>query len=381
MLGPSLHSGEEAVSPGRRDTFTRLLRKLFFPDAGFTAQKFRDHQRFTAIMFFILAAYLTLLWGWDYFTDPVGARVTFYLRLSYLLLLPSALGMWIGKSSHRFLAVTGALSMLLGEMVFVVILDHLRDGMDRGLGGFMYVLVILILVTEGLPLIFGILCTLVAVATPQLMAASGLVPQFPSERYAVLFWPATGLIVLVQIVLALQYIRRSDLERQLKLLSHTDALTGVHNRRYFMPLIEREMERARRLGHDLSLLILDIDHFKQINDSYGHPAGDLILCRLTDLCGKAVREIDVIARVGGEEFSVLLAGATAEQAIEAAERIRRLVEASIVLTRDKEPMSFTVSIGVATLNSPDKTGKDLFERADAALYAAKEAGRNRVVSG
>jgi diguanylate cyclase (GGDEF)-like protein len=355
-----------------------LLRKLLLPSAEFADQKYRDHRRFTAIVLAILAVYLTLLWGWDYVTDPIGARSTIYLRLTYLLILPLALGLWVGKSSRRFLLVSGTLIMLLVEMVFVGILHQLNGGMDRGLGGFMYIPIILILLTQGLPLTMGIACTLGAVALPQLMAAAGLAPELPVERYALLMWPATGLVVLVQVVTAIHYVRRNELEAQLKLLSATDALTGVRNRRYFMPLLDQEVERARRFDQNLSLLMLDLDRFKQINDAHGHPTGDRVICRLTDLCRQTVREIDVVARIGGEEFCVLLPGSQLTEAAAVAERIRAEVEETVVMSLTDVPIRFTVSIGVAALNSEDRGGFDLFERADAALYAAKDSGRNQV---
>jgi diguanylate cyclase (GGDEF)-like protein len=252
--------------------------------------------------------------------------------------------------------------------------------MKVGLGGFMYVLVILILVTQILTLRFAIVCTLFAAALPQLMAVAGLAPLLPVARYGRLVWPATGLIILAQVAMAFHYLQRYELEQRLTLLSDTDELTGVRNRRYFMPLLEREVERAKRFGQSLSLLMLDIDRFKRINDAYGHPTGDLVIRRLADLCRDAVREIDVIARVGGEEFCVLLPGASIGHAGEVAERIRAMVEATDVENPQALPLGFTVSIGVASLNADDATGYDLFGRADTALYAAKAAGRNCVIT-
>lgn len=374
-------TSDKADSPPREgDIPSRLVRTLFFPDAAFIEQKYKDHQRFAAITLAILAVYLTLLWGWDYFTDPIGARVTFYMRLAYLLILPSAIGIWIGTPSRRFLKVAIPLTMLLAEVLFVGILHQLDNGMNVGLGGFMYVMVILILVTQMLSLRFAIVCTLSAAALPQLMAAAGLAPLLPVASYGRLIWPATGLIILIQVAIAFHYLQRYELEQRLKLLSDTDELTGVRNRRYFMPLLEREVERAKRFGQDLSLLMLDIDRFKRINDAHGHPTGDLVIRRLADLCRDAVREIDVIARVGGEEFCVLLPGATVAHAVEVAERIRAMVETTDVENPRAVPLGFTVSIGVASLNAGDATGYDLFGRADTALYAAKAAGRNCVIA-
>jgi diguanylate cyclase (GGDEF)-like protein len=328
----------------------------------------------------ILVVYLPLLWGWDYAVDPSGARATIGLRLTFLLIFPLVPGFWSGRTSRRFLEVATLLAMLLVEALFVQILTHLHGGMERGLAGFLYVMLILILATQWISLAYGIACTLGAALLPHVMAALGLAPGLSQVRYALLIWPAAGLTILSQAAIAFQYLRRHELEQQLIRLADTDSLSGVRNRRYFMPRLETEAVRARRFGQSLSLLMLDIDRFKRVNDDHGHPTGDLVIRRLADLCGDGLRQIDVIARVGGEEFTLLLPGTTIEGAAEVAERIRAEVEGAVVYSLANVPVNITVSIGVAELRPEDKDGLALFVRADAALYAAKEEGRNRVVT-
>lgn len=362
-----------------RRVVASLLRALLFPGDRLASKKFDDYRRFTAVVLGILAIFLTLLWGWDYVTDPVGAFDTIALRLLFLLLLPVAAGFWSGRTRRRFLEVAMPLTLLASEAVFVEILNHLDTGMIYGLAGFMYCTIIAILVGQCLPLLSCVAYMLVAAALPQLIAGAGLAPGFSQAHYAILIWPATALAVLSQAVFAVEYQKRYRLEQQLKRLSDTDPLSGVGNRRHFMRVLEQETARAQRLTQPLSLLVLDLDHFKRINDAYGHPVGDRVIRRFAELCTNGLRDIDVVARVGGEEFAILLIGSALGPAVEVAERIRRQVESSAVTASGDSVVSFTVSIGVAQLDA-DENGVELFGRADAALYAAKRSGRNRVMS-
>jgi diguanylate cyclase (GGDEF)-like protein len=135
-----------------------------------------------------------------------------------------------------------------------------------------------------------------------------------------------------------------------------------------------------RNGIPFSALMLDIDHFKKVNDTYGHKIGDLVLQKLSEVCRKTLRDIDVIGRWGGEEFAILLPGSDGKQAREVAERLRqRIAEAKVQLERGL-PLRITVSIGVAPLAGKDANIEVLLNEADQALYAAKRAGRNKVIA-
>jgi diguanylate cyclase (GGDEF)-like protein/PAS domain S-box-containing protein len=161
--------------------------------------------------------------------------------------------------------------------------------------------------------------------------------------------------------------------------NETDTLTGVFNRRYFDAVGAAAVEKAFRRGQALSLLALDIDFFKKINDTYGHAVGDEVLMKLSATIQNLVRSDDVFARIGGEEFCMLLPHTPMRSALHLAERVRSVVEKMVVLSEGIEPISVTISIGVATLTERDKTIEALMKRADQALYQAKEEGRNRVV--
>jgi diguanylate cyclase (GGDEF)-like protein len=157
-----------------------------------------------------------------------------------------------------------------------------------------------------------------------------------------------------------------------------DALTQTHNRRYFNEALEREYNRSVRYRRALSLILFDIDHFKAINDTYGHVAGDSVLRQLSLVVKPRLRQQDVLARVGGEEFAILLPEVDLQGARTAADKVRRLVEAARFLVDDKE-FGCTVSLGVITFDATVKSAAMLYELADKNLYAAKTAGRNRVV--
>ncbi len=171
--------------------------------------------------------------------------------------------------------------------------------------------------------------------------------------------------------------RRSVLEDELKQLANTDSLTGVMNRRHFWDVAARELDRHRRYDHNLALLIMDIDNFKQINDKFGHPTGDKVIQMLARRCLKNIRNADYIARIGGEEFAILLVETDPNQVFSISERLRKML-AEKAVAANKEDVQFTVSIGVATNDPKDSTVDQLFQRADEALYTAKNGGRNRV---
>lgn len=159
---------------------------------------------------------------------------------------------------------------------------------------------------------------------------------------------------------------------QLEAMASTDPLTGLKNRRFFQNSLLASLIMFEQQQRDFSLLVVDIDHFKSINDTYGHPIGDLVLGNLAGLLQSMSRSSDVVARYGGEEFVIILAECDHDQAMEAAERYR-----SEVASSDWGQYNITVSIGAATAVQGD-TDTSVFQRADQALYASKTAGRNRV---
>ncbi|MBO6851606.1 MAG: diguanylate cyclase [Marinobacter sp.] len=160
-------------------------------------------------------------------------------------------------------------------------------------------------------------------------------------------------------------------------MSRTDPLTGIANRRVLMEVLEDEYNRAKRYGHHFSILILDLDHFKQINDRHGHTTGDAVLREFSRIVALEIRASDCFARLGGEEFAILLPQSDLHSARELAERVRRVVT-TLTVSGPQGTFGLTVSIGVASLAANDDNPEALFNRADRCLYAAKSKGRNRV---
>ncbi len=172
--------------------------------------------------------------------------------------------------------------------------------------------------------------------------------------------------------------RRATLESRLRHLAETDSMTGLANRRHFVDLAEAELRRTQRYGGTFSLAMLDIDHFKSINDTWGHGAGDKVIGAVASTCRRHSRaDLDAVGRVGGEEFAILLPQTDLAGATDLAERFRQEIS-DMEVTYEETGITLTASIGVAEFHPDDTDITDVFKRADKALYLAKNAGRNRV---
>lgn len=170
---------------------------------------------------------------------------------------------------------------------------------------------------------------------------------------------------------------RKAMEDKLTTLARIDDLTQVHNRRYFYEEAEKQLMLAQRYQRPMALLMLDLDHFKQVNDTHGHRAGDDLLIHFAQICRSTIRETDIIGRTGGEEFAILLPETGLDAASLLAERIRSNVESSS-LAFNHAILTYTVSVGVAVRDTEDMNIEKMLSQADKALYAAKKAGRNCV---
>ncbi len=187
------------------------------------------------------------------------------------------------------------------------------------------------------------------------------------------------LLARVETHLKLKKMQMKILEQDLLLasLARTDPLTGVNNRRYFIEALTQELERFRRYENSLSLLIINADHFKSINDLYGHDAGDRVLKALCDAAREVFRKTDIFARIGGEEFGVILPHTDHSSSIEVAERFLKRIE-ELTVKSYKGEVSFSVSIGIAIADEQTKDRESLMKKADKALSLAREKGRGRV---
>lgn len=222
---------------------------------------------------------------------------------------------------------------------------------------------------------FAFLGLIAAVSACLLIAGWG-----PSDPSAHKMWSLTGLVGLLS-ALGLSEGARIQNNRKMAMLQSqatTDPLTGVGNRRLLDYELDRRIAQVKRQGTHLSILLIDVDYFKRINDHYGHHVGDKMLLHIVQSLIEHLREMDIVARYGGEEFAAILPGTNLDEALLAAERVRSAIEASR-LAMSGNSLQTTVSIGVAQATADD-TPKSLLERTDAALYAAKQSGRNRIHS-
>jgi diguanylate cyclase (GGDEF)-like protein len=172
---------------------------------------------------------------------------------------------------------------------------------------------------------------------------------------------------------------RKRLEQKLQIQATTDGLTGIFNREHFWTRANEELQRIQRYGGVCSLLMVDIDHFKQVNDTYGHAVGDAVLQWITRLCREAIRDTDLFGRVGGEEFAILLLETDAAGAVAVAERLRQSIYDNHFVNDEGIGIPLRVSVGVAEYQKATESLSELMVRADKALYRAKSEGRNKVV--
>ena len=225
------------------------------------------------------------------------------------------------------------------------------------------------------------------VVTERSSDIEGTLEQKRTAIYSLAFFLYLSLVLLVVVFLLVisRYRRRLNRLRSsnavLEQQAHTDHLTGVYNRRQFEAFAYQELARKQRYGNSLSLVILDVDFFKQVNDIHGHTAGDDVLIQLASLLQRHIRPTDLVARMGGEEFVVLLPHISLENAKIYAEHIREKVEATDIYINshgNKQMLNITVSIGIAIVRETETVIAGVLARADEALYEAKHAGRNQI---
>ncbi|TWJ17589.1 diguanylate cyclase [Geobacter argillaceus] len=212
--------------------------------------------------------------------------------------------------------------------------------------------------------------------------ATNMVKEATTIRLLITISAVLTILFLVVVTYFLTWrlvIKLDDVQRTLKKQATTDELTGLKNRRVIMKRLEEESERSTRLSEPLCIMIIDLDHFKRINDSYGHPFGDFVLKRVAHLVRDSMRRYDLVGRIGGEEFLVVSPGTGLNEAVALAERIRGRIMNETFHEGDVQ-ISVTLSVGLTILAPGDQCVESLLKRADTALYKAKEQGRNRVVA-
>jgi diguanylate cyclase (GGDEF)-like protein len=313
---------------------------------------------------------------WDHFIDLQPPAESLWLRLGFSLLSALVLGLTYVERLRRWLFFAIPLTQWCGVLVVSVLLSQLDQGFLYGLPGLMLSGMAMMAFAPLFDL-YLLSCLAYVVLPNLLMWLTGT----PASTVI-----NTNIFLLAMFALQLGFgwlLYRSsrnefDLERRLSYLASHDELSGLNNRSRFFELGRQEIARCRRYPKPLCCALLDIDRFKQVNDSYGHHAGDMVIRKVAQIMDGLMREVDIIGRLGGEEFGALLIETDLAKAHEVVERVRSTVEAARLVLPTGEELQVTVSIGLAAYQ--DETDLDaLLQRADAAMYAAKHAGRNRVV--
>lgn len=329
---------------------------------------------------FLFLAFL----GWDMRVDTSGTANTMPERLlgagcfalMYVLVAFTRIG-------RRYLKLIYIIGVLLAAVLLLTILLQITVAYVLAHGSFMAIAMAVIVIGPTLrvsiPLVLAVLLIPGAVVLwlAHGDAAFPGVPDFYTAVNLALLNLGMGVLVVVLLVAHDRLQRRMLMDNlHYEQLAGTDPLTAVQNRRQLQAEFARERARQRRHGRPIGVLEIDIDHFKRVNDAHGHGVGDEVLRSLTQRWRGLVREIDILARVGGEEFVVLLPESDAEGARESAERLRAYTAADPVST-SVGALSVTVSIGVALAGVDDGDLDAVLKRVDRALYRAKENGRNR----
>ncbi|CAG0932054.1 putative diguanylate cyclase DgcC [Planctomycetaceae bacterium] len=284
------------------------------------------------------------------------------------------------KDAPARLNLLNLLASLVAGFGISIVLAMLPHGFDYGVAGLNMVIFAAVALTPTWRQALKGGLVVCAVANAVLVLTSQ--GWFSFGHLNIYLLPSLALAALLSYFLEARHLRTFALEAELERRATTDVLTGVANRRHFTETAEREIDRARRYANKLSLLMLDIDHFKRINDTYGHAVGDEVLKVLPGVVKPLLRKLDFMGRLGGEEFAVVLVETDGEGAAVVAERLRKGL-AAIEVRALGVHLHFTVSIGCTEVrvNEQAEDLKRALERADEALYKAKDSGRNRVVVG
>ena len=348
-------------------------------------KKFNDHRLYTAAILLILIP-LGLAEGiFDYKSHPEIKSELFQLRLYFLLLVIPA---WIilKSSCLKLATATILITLVFSAYLGIRIIEHTGEDLVTTVSNFALYPFFIFFVLIGFSIYIQIFFLTVAFSFVVLSENHGVLDELIQNVYFQISVQSSVSALFIMLVFSWSYYHRYNLLLALEKSSQTDPLTGVANRRYFDSKLKSEASRSARSSSDCALILLDIDHFKRINHTFGHPTGDRVICALADLCVNQSREIDLVARLGGEEFAVILPDTNITDAKNLAERIRKHVEDISVTGDAGEIVKWTISLGVSSLpesRSSRYTTEIVMEmfikKADNALYEAKKKGRNQTV--
>lgn len=327
--------------------------------------------------FWSTALFIVAFSAWDAYADPVHWWVAFQVRLAGAGII-IATGLFQKRPGNAgWLPLMARIRLVCAAMTVVLAAAVLDRGYGFGITGLVAIMMTgPYAAVDSRDLLVTNAATVLAVSA--LIVAASVAP-FDAAGTLVFLLLALSVSTLLGQALETSHRRAFALDLELHRDARTDALTGLNNRRAMEEHGPLELKRAQRAGTPISVILVDVDHFKNINDRYGHDAGDSVLRTTASVLRSALRETDALGRWGGEEFIVVLNDTGVQTAGEIAERMRAAVAAA---TFDKLPDGATISLGVSTLltvRSPALAWDGLIKEADSLLYQAKKAGRNRVV--
>lgn len=349
-------------------------------EKAYREQKILETRFLVVLVGFASAALAVGLCAWDFAIDPLGAERAFRMRLLFggiLSIYPMAILLGV---RGKFLPWIYAAVVLTTEGAFLHHLSLLETGEVYGIAGFMYWFILPVFL--GLPFSVSAngVCFFIIALLPNVLVPLGVSPDFELIKYNALIWPTCAIGIFITLLLDQLYRRIFLYRRKTEELARTDGLTGISNRRHFMEISAQLIETCRRQGEPVSVIMLDVDLFKQINDNNGHLVGDTVLRHVSSVLKTSLRKSDFLGRYGGEEFAVILPQTPPDKAFQVAEKIRQKVKESPVKIYGGTLIDMTISAGViGVVDAAGITLETLVKAADDALYAAKRAGRNRVV--
>ncbi|EJO5753565.1 GGDEF domain-containing protein [Salmonella enterica] len=359
-------------------------------DSAYLQKKCDDHRLYTAVFLILLIPLGLSDWLFDSNPDPKNSERLFLYRLFFFWLIIPAFAIFKVKN-YRVVAAVLILALLISTVHTTLILNMLSVDRVLAISGVVTFPFFIFFLMIGLSLYIQISVLLISVVLPLFFVFDGALGEISQTTYFQVMLQSSLSTVFVMAIFSWSYYCRYGLEQALEGATRTDPLTGVANRRHFDGFIKAEITRSARLRGHCSLILLDIDHFKRINDVFGHPTGDRVICSLASLCVNNSRKIDLVARLGGEEFAIVMPMTNLEEARCLAERIRTSVEDLHILSDAGETVTFTVSLGICEFNnaSDDSKANDititesvemerLINHADTALYQAKRNGRNQI---
>lgn len=371
-----------------RNTDKRQIRgplapfKQFDPEneKKYLDSKFREMRPLAIVLSIGAPAIMGGLWVWDYFVDPVNASATLALRIvSGLLFLLYGLTVAL-RLPRRAQICTLIVCGLIGESIFLVILSRLQYGLLYGLGGYLYFYLGLIIISFVYSFRSVVTATICLAVVPNFLPLFGIGKGLSLPIYNIYVWSALFLVVSFVYFADRTLRKKFLLQQEIEELATIDVLSGLSNRRSFLEKGNDWIDLARRYHRSACMVILDIDRFKSVNDSYGHTAGDKVISAVANVLRKTIRRSDIAARIGGDEFAIIFPEMRTEDAIYTTEQIRSIIENIPFEIDNGRTVACTISAGIADYQPgiEDMDLISLMSKADDALYRAKNAGRNRI---